>query len=470
MPTSAGPKNSLKNNLVFALDAADKKNSFLPFSTFLNMSYWSLGPGSATYYGQNGGTDENERVNGTDPWGNSAIVWESRPNGNGNDDGGWNTSWFDIDKTKLYRFSVWVKRTSSTSGGTSYLGLYGSGGTWGVDRLDGGGVEGNPYWQCIGTSAYTQNQWYLLVGHCYPAGTTGIVGNKHPDTGRYTVNGRDGDLNYCNIGGDVRWQSDATIGLHRVYHYYCADNTTRLQWYDPRFEVCDGTEPTIADLLRSPATYGRSLVANVSASLVNGTTWSKANQGTFVLDGTNDYINLGSSLSSINTSTLSIEMVFKSNASTTSFNPIIGWMEDESTHGYICLGNFTGYWSDEVISFYNEGAASTALSFAYTGGPNLQDTNYHHVVFILQTSGYKIYVDGREVTVNSSFRNGSMSTTMPSNLFGYGTTPSVVVGAGSNPAQYANLTIPVVNIYNTTLTPNQVKQNYNQYKSRFNLS
>jgi hypothetical protein len=28
----------------------------------------------------------------------------------------WNTSWFDIDKTKLYRFSVWVRRTSATAG------------------------------------------------------------------------------------------------------------------------------------------------------------------------------------------------------------------------------------------------------------------------------------------------------------------------------------------------------------------
>jgi hypothetical protein len=199
MPSSSGPRTLGKENLVFALDAADKKNSMLPFSTFLNMSSWALGSGGTGPYSQNGRTEENERINGTDPWGNSAIVWESRPIGENNDDGGWNNGYYDIDRTKLYRWSVWVKRTSNSTGGTNYFGLYGSGGTWGIERLDGGGIEGNPYWECSNISAYTKDVWYLIVGHCYPAGTSGIPGNVHPDSGRYTVNGRDGGINYCNI-------------------------------------------------------------------------------------------------------------------------------------------------------------------------------------------------------------------------------------------------------------------------------
>lgn len=219
---------------------------FFRKTNILNPYDWTTGSGGFSGFGQNGNTGENERVVGTDPWGNSVVVWESRPSGDGNADGGWNTDWFSVDEKKLYRFSVWVKRTSSSSGGTSYLGLYGSPNA--VIRIDNGSQEGNPYWECTGTGAYTQDVWYLLVGHCFPSDYAGGV-TRHPDSGRYITSGRNGDINFCNIGNDVKWYPGTTSGLHRTYHYYCGDSTTRLQWFDPRVDVCDGTEPSISDLL-----------------------------------------------------------------------------------------------------------------------------------------------------------------------------------------------------------------------------
>jgi hypothetical protein len=38
---------------------------------------------------------------------------------------------------------------------------------------------------------------------------------------------------------------------HRTYHYYCGDNTTRLQFFEPRVDLCDGSEPRITDLLNN---------------------------------------------------------------------------------------------------------------------------------------------------------------------------------------------------------------------------
>ena len=209
---------------------------------------WAVGSGGTGAFGQNGSTDENERVIGTDPFGNSSVVWESRPNGSAADDGGWGTGFYDVDEYSLYRWSVWVKRTTSSAGGTSYLGLYGSPNA--VIRIDNGAQEGNPYFECSGTGAYTQNVWYLLVGHCFPSNYTGGA-TTHPDSGRYITSGRNGSVNFCNIGGDVKWYPGTTGGYHRVYHYYCGDNTTRLQWFDPRLDKCDGSEPTISDLLNN---------------------------------------------------------------------------------------------------------------------------------------------------------------------------------------------------------------------------
>jgi hypothetical protein len=244
MGVSAGPK-IVTNGLILNLNIANRKsyskNSILP------LIGWTTGSGGTTYFGQNGDTVENERVYAIDPWGNSSVVWETRASGNGEADGGWNTSWFDIDNTKLYRFSSWMRRTSSSSGGTFYHGLYGTGGTFGVRRLDSGTIEGNSYWECVGTGNFTQNQWYLYVGHCYPHTTT--YTGRHPNSGYYDTTGTKFNWGGCNVGNDVKWLPDSTQTLLRNYHYYCADNTTRLQFYAPRIDLCDGTEPSLKELL-----------------------------------------------------------------------------------------------------------------------------------------------------------------------------------------------------------------------------
>lgn len=256
MACHTGPK-IVTDGLILDLDISNSK-SFLDAidTSLINTSSWGVGNTAPTGYDLNQTvSNENSRLYDTDPWGNSNIVWGTYASGDGNNDGGWNTSWQNVDRTKLYRFSVWVRRTSSTAGGTFYHGVYGTGGTWGVRRNDNGTIEGNPYWDCVGTSSFTQNVWYLVVGHVYPAGTS--YTGAHPDTGVYTIAGgvtKNRAVNFCNIGSDVQWLSDTTQGLHRTYHFYCGDNTTRLQFAYPRMDLCNGNQPSIRELLnRSPA-------------------------------------------------------------------------------------------------------------------------------------------------------------------------------------------------------------------------
>jgi hypothetical protein len=273
MSTFVGPPLA-KDGLVMYVDASNAK-SIKGKRSLIIWDNWTLGSGGATGYGQNGSTVENERVSGTDPWGNTNVVWETRPTGTADADGGWNTDWFNIDRSKLYRFSVWVKRTSSTTGGTFYLGMYANGD--GSRRMDNNAVEGNAYWECSGTSRFNQNQWYLVVGHVYPSNTTNT--GQHPDTGIYTTTGgKVMGINACNIGsGDIKWSNNSTQGIHRTYHYYCGDNTTRLQFFQPRVDLCDGNEPNITDLLNNA-----------------GSTW-------FDMSGNNHHITLGSGVTYSNT-------------------------------------------------------------------------------------------------------------------------------------------------------------------------
>ncbi len=256
MGSYTGPR-IVTDGLILDLDIANSKSYIDAANTSLiNTSTWAVGNNSVTGYDVNQtAANENSRFSGTDPWNNTNIVWGTFASGDNNNDGGWNTSYYNVDRTKLYRFSVWVRRTSSTTGGTFYFGVYGNGPTFAVRRNDNGTTEGNPYWDCSSPSTFTQNVWHLVVGHVYPAGTS--YTGAHPDTGVYTIAGgttKNRAVNFCNIGSDVQWLSDTVSTLHRAYHFYCGDNTTRLEFAYPRIDLCDGNQPSIKELLnKSPA-------------------------------------------------------------------------------------------------------------------------------------------------------------------------------------------------------------------------
>lgn len=256
MGTYTGPR-IVTDGLILDLDIANSKSYIDAANTSLiNTSTWTAGNNAVTGYNLNQTVaNENSRSIATDPFGNSNMLWGTFASGDSNNDGGWDTDYYNIDRTKLYRFSVWVKRTSSTGAGSFYLGLHGNGPTFGVRRNDNGDIQTNPYWDCVGAGTLTQDVWYLVTGHVYPAGTT--YTGAHPDTGVYTIAGgttKVRNVNFCTIGSDVQWLADTTSTLHRAYHFYSGDNTTRLQFAYPRIDLCDGNQPSIKDLLnKSPA-------------------------------------------------------------------------------------------------------------------------------------------------------------------------------------------------------------------------
>jgi hypothetical protein len=213
----------------------------------LDYTTWAAGNSSASGFSPNqDASGENALINSTDPWGNSKVIWEGRASGNNNADGGWNTSAYNIDNTKTYRVSVWVKRPTATSGGTFYFGCNGY--PTEVLRTD-GGAAGNPYWDCSSSGNLAQNQWYLVVGYVYPYTYSSSTPNT--ESGLYTTtSGKIANNDGCNIAAmDLKFTSSTTQLAERNYLYYSADATTRLQWAYPRIDLVDGTQPTITQLL-----------------------------------------------------------------------------------------------------------------------------------------------------------------------------------------------------------------------------
>ena len=443
--TNYGPRIT-RDGLLLYLDAANTRKSSIGLRSLINWSNWTTGSGGVTGYNQNGQTIENERVSATNPWGNTAVVWESRPSGNGNDDGGWNTDWFNIDRTKLYRFSVWVRRTSSTSGGTFYLGMYANGD--GSRRMDNSAVEGNAYWECSGTGILTQDQWYLWIGHVYPFDTA--LTGRHPDTGYYTITGgRVGNINGCNIGtGDLKWSSNSTQGIHRTYHYYCADNTTRLQFFQPRVDLCDGTEPTINQLLSDVGTTWFDITQNSKNGIIqNGTTFDLSSSGSVLFDGTNDQIATTITRGTLG-NTMSIDAFFKyTGNSGDGYRPIIGGNDP---------GNATEFFLGKNTGNSNFGIQDGNYDGNFVTNYNVFDGNWHHMCYTYNNGTGRLYLDG-------VLRNSASFTKCND-------AEQIYIGAEVQEGYWWKGNIAKVSYYTKVLSATEVLDNYKAHRSRFGLT
>lgn len=203
--------------------------------------------GSISPFTQHG--SRNRRILGHDPWGKETVLWESYSNAP-LDSGGIRLNSFPIDNTKMYRFSVWERRIAN--GATHahyYFGLYGYGATNGVKNASSGTVTTNPYFtsgsMTSGVVNSMREQWVLHVGHIFPHNYAG--GAHHPESGRYSLDGLIENIN------SYQWLPETTTATFRTYTIYSTTgyDTTGAIHHSvyPRIDICDGTEPSIQELL-----------------------------------------------------------------------------------------------------------------------------------------------------------------------------------------------------------------------------
>ena len=432
MASSSGP-SIVTNGLIASIDAANRKSVIDAVTTSLiNTSAWTVGTGGVSGYNQNGNTAENARILDTDPWGVSSVVWETRASGDGNGDGGWNTDYQTADRTKLHRFSVWVRRTSSTWSGTFYLGLYTNG--TGNTILLNDTTNSNPYWDYRGVGALTQNQWYLVTGHIFPAGHTGTT--AHPDSGFYTIaNGTTKVAsNAGNVPGDVKFPTDATSVVHRTYHYYSSDATVRLQFAYPRIDVCDGNQPSIKELLDSSPRHMKNIVGSSYKAYMNS---QSAISGGVLTTATGVY----AQITDLNLTTGTHTIMGASRYSGVNRGRIIS-----SVLNNWLLGN----WSSSTENYYADGWVTAA------GQTGTNDT-----VWRIQTATGDSVGDAWKNYVNGALKSSSAGGSAGPNgiqLGGY---------AGAN--EPSDGQVGFLLVYNRVLTDAEIQQNFNALRSRYGI-
>ena len=189
--------------------------------------------------------------------------------------------------------------------------------------------------------------------------------------------------------------------------------------------------------------------ARNNGTLTNGPTYSSANGGSILFDGSNDYAQKNSLTMDLSAG-VSMEMIFKSSNITSVAQGLMQFNLFISSYYINFYANGSGALRWEVFSPY-----PTSGSQIFTPTSLSNDTWYHAVG--TYASGVSIlYINGNSVASGS---NGTGN--FPSS---YTTDLSVGVYAG-----YFSGNIAIAKMYNRALSSVEVKQNFNAIRGRYSI-
>jgi hypothetical protein len=194
-----------------------------------------------------------------------------------------------------------------------------------------------------------------------------------------------------------------------------------------------------------------------AGTLTNGPTYSTANRGTIVFDGTNDYVLLPINLINWVSNPFSISIWFK-----TSTSGIILGQQNTNTPAVA-----TGF----VPAIYVDSSGNLKTS-CFWGGATTNISTSPTAVWNGAWNNVVVTVSG---TNHLSYLNGSLYSTISKTQTSYAPTYYYYIGVGTTatwPAignTWFNGSISNFNVYNKQLTAGEVSQNFNALRSRYGI-
>ena len=187
-----------------------------------------------------------------------------------------------------------------------------------------------------------------------------------------------------------------------------------------------------------------------TGTLTNGPTFSSTNGGSIFFDGTNDYVNMGTS-TYCNLINISVSVWVRVTSASGVF---LGRYYNTTINGFFM------YYDVASTKFSVDGRESSA---AYLSRPTTNTyplNNWYNVTWTKSANVWSLYVNG-SLDVSSSIGNGT--TPFSNNTMWLG-------GYNEGGAQYySSVNLSNVFIYNRVLSANEVLQNYNAARARFGL-
>jgi len=182
--------------------------------------------------------------------------------------------------------------------------------------------------------------------------------------------------------------------------------------------------------------------------LTNGPTFSSANGGSIVFDGTNaNYVTFGNVLASL--TNLSLECFVKFGTQSSNYNGIISKTLD-NTNGYeIRTATYTSTTTDVSFRYVGDTAS--------IGFGTLTNGVWYHLVATGTNGSQKTYINGSLAYSNTVASSPSANSN------------SLLIGKLAYAGLYANMSMGYARIYNRVLTATEVLQNYNATRGRFGI-
>jgi hypothetical protein len=452
------------NGLTLCLDAANTNKSAKGFKSILNLSSWTLGTGGVTGFTPNGSVAENQRILDTGPFGVSTLVWDTPSNDATSDgDGGWDipSPYISIDPTKLYRFSVWLRR-KTIGNGSFYLGCYGinsGNNNEGVLQRSSGAVNTNPYFSSGAwpTGSISAGNWMLVVGHVWPAGSG--TGSVHVDSGLWNTAGTKFSVPYND---DFVWQATSARTTLRSYLYYSTDTTTNQQWYQPRIDLVDGTEPSIPDLISGVGSLWYDISGNSNNGSIRNSPALYNSAGYMRFDGLDDFISLPSPSGKWNwtpsgggNNNLTIDL----------------WIKSSDTTGNIVSKPWNGngeynYRIEPGGVWVQVNTQSFFLAFT-----SIATNIWTNLVVVITPTQVGAYING---VLNAGFSNHSITTNTPQ--YGDISLPLTIMTLYPYGSEWAGNTgfsvagdLASLKMYGRALSASEIKQNFNSIRGRYGI-
>ena len=213
-----------------------------------------------------------------------------------------------------------------------------------------------------------------------------------------------------------------------------------------------------------------------TGTLVNGPTYSSANYGSIVLDGADDWVNLGNIFNDVFAGTskkFTISSWVKFNSLPTD-DTILAKLGDSSfgenqRQFYFAVGSYGSYELEFLAYFALVGGAYRGYR---TVGANIQTNTFYNLVIsydgsFADANRFGLYVNGVSYSVTPTVSSGSWGNIQSG-------TARLSIGAyvgtsSSSPFGLLNGNIPQVSIYNRALSAAEVSQNFNALRGRYGI-
>ena len=205
------------------------------------------------------------------------------------------------------------------------------------------------------------------------------------------------------------------------------------------------------------------LQGNYNGTLTNGPTYSSADGGQIVFDGTDDWVTFGNVTEQAEASAFSMQMWFRMEDATLSNDRL--WGRRRNSDSKIISG-----WIHANGSIYFYNANDTANQFAFKSGNSFTNNEWYNIAWVFDGSGAanadraKIYLDGSELTSLTFASNG-----VPTTTFDFPSYEQFVIGADRTNFSNQRLEGGIGEFmeYTSAISADDVLANFNATKTRY---